>query len=80
MKFNDRNRDGVRQANEEGLIRWTIYDSNNNGTRESGEPVTTTDQSGAYQFTNLSAGTYVIREVMQPGFFQTAPASGSTRR
>jgi len=40
------------------------------------EPHTTTDENGAYAFTNLPAGTYVVAELMQEGWTQTYPAPG----
>src|SRR5262249_1498201 len=45
--------------------------------RDSGEPHTTTDASGNYAFTGLAAGTYTVAEEGQPGWRQTAPASGT---
>ena len=40
------------------------------------EPSTTTDASGLYAFTNLSAGTYVVRQVLPQGWVQVAPGGG----
>ncbi|NEP02315.1 MAG: VWA domain-containing protein [Symploca sp. SIO2E9] len=62
---------------EPGYPGVTIYlDSNNNGSLDAGEPSTVTDAKGFYQFEDLAAGTYVVREVVDPSFTQTAPASG----
>ena len=41
-----------------------------------GETSAFTDASGNYTFTNLSAGTYHVRQLVPPGFTQTAPAGG----
>jgi hypothetical protein len=77
VKFNDLNNNGVRDANEPGLAGWTIYlDLNNNGVLNAGEPTRITSASGAYQFTGLAAGPYVVREVLQTGWAQTFPTSG----
>jgi len=35
------------------------------------EPTTTSDQFGTFKFNNLAPGTYKIREVTPPGYFQT---------
>jgi hypothetical protein len=48
-------------------------DTNNNGSLNSGEPVTTTLANGTYAFTGLAAGTYTIREVVPTGYVRTAP-------
>lgn len=46
------------------LPNWTIcLDSNNNGACDAGEPMTVTDASGNYSFTNLSVGTYGVLEL-----------------
>jgi uncharacterized delta-60 repeat protein len=42
-----------------------------------GEPSTVTAADGSYSFTNLNPGTYTIREVVQNGWTQTAPAGGA---
>ena len=76
--WDDLNRDGVRQSNEPGLERWTIYlDANNNGQFDRLETSTTTDANGEYVLSNLSAGTYVVAEVIQPDWIQTFPGGQS---
>ncbi|MBX3413049.1 MAG: S8 family serine peptidase [Pirellulales bacterium] len=37
------------------------------------EPSTTTDENGAYAFVELPAGSYVVAELMKPGWTQTYP-------
>ncbi|MCX6328278.1 MAG: hypothetical protein NTZ85_02020 [Bacteroidia bacterium] len=77
MKFNDLNGNEIKDTGEDGLSNWTIYiDANQNGSKEPGEQSTTTGGGGSYSFTNLSPGTYRIREVGQNGWNQTCPASG----
>jgi protocatechuate 3,4-dioxygenase beta subunit len=77
VKFHDLDADGVKDASEPGLGGWTIYiDANNNGVKDAGEVATVTGPDGSYKFNNLPAGTYRLREVMQPGWYQSkAPAA-----
>jgi len=73
-KWNDLDGDGVWDDNEQGLADWTIYiDANGNGQLDEGELSTTTDDNGAYGFTDLGPGTYIVREVNQDGWQQTYP-------
>ncbi|MBI2875792.1 MAG: right-handed parallel beta-helix repeat-containing protein, partial [Candidatus Tectomicrobia bacterium] len=78
VKFHDLDNNGLRGEGEPGLAGWTIYlDGNGNGTLDQGESSTTTDETGAYAFTDLGPGTYRVAEVMQEGWTQTAPAGGT---
>lgn len=62
---------------EPTLSGWTIYlDQNQNGMLDDGEHFEVTDASGSYQLTGLPPGTYYLREVMQSGWFQSAPGTG----
>ncbi|WP_013334387.1 PEP-CTERM sorting domain-containing protein [Gloeothece verrucosa] len=70
IKFNDLNKNGVRDLLEVGLPGWEIQLLNFEGHVIK---TTTTNLSGYYQFTNLSPGPYVVREVMKPGWKQTLP-------
>ncbi|MEG3900173.1 MULTISPECIES: SdrD B-like domain-containing protein [unclassified Microcoleus] len=71
-KFEDFNQNGYRDGNEPAISGVTIFiDSNGDGQLQATEPTTTTDQFGTFAFTNLRPGTYSIREVTPPGFFQT---------
>ncbi len=74
VKFNDANGNGTRDSGEpgQGGVTIRLTDSANN-TR-----TTTTDASGAFSFTGLSAGTYVVSEVVPNGFTQTAPPAPGT--
>lgn len=73
---------GVRSSSNEffaepGLEEVEIYlDLNDNSILDPGEPTTVTDEIGDYQFTNLSPGNYIVREVVPDGFVQTSPISG----
>ncbi len=66
-KFNDLNGNGVRNAGEPGLPNWQIT---------LGVPVlqtVVTDSLGNYCFTNIPAGTYIIKEINKIGWQQTFP-------
>ncbi len=72
--FTDLNASGIKQTGAPGLSGWTIYlDANNNGMLDAGETSTTTDSNGNYSFPNLDAGTYTVREVVPPTWFQSLP-------
>ncbi|MBD1829144.1 DUF4347 domain-containing protein [Microcoleus sp. FACHB-61] len=75
LKFNDLNKNAIQDAPAEtGLPNWQFFlDTNDNGTLDTGEPNTLTDAAGNYQFLDLSAGTYKVREVLQPTWTQTTP-------
>ncbi|MBE9165117.1 collagen binding domain-containing protein [Tychonema sp. LEGE 06208] len=74
-KFEDFNLNSYRDGNEPAIPNVTVYlDTNNNGALDAGEATTTTDQFGRFAFNNLTPGTYNLREVPPPGFFQTTPA------
>jgi hypothetical protein len=71
-KFEDFNVNGYRDGNEPAISGVTVYlDTNNNGALDAGEASTTTNQFGTFAFNNLAPGTYNLREVVPPGFFQT---------
>lgn len=72
LKFEDRDGDGTRAADEPGLANWTIFlDGNGNGTLDNGERSTLTAADGTFRFTGLGPGTYLVREVRQEGWLQT---------
>jgi len=75
LKFNDLNNNGIQDVPAEtGLPNWQIFlDTDGNGTLDTAEPNTLTDAAGNYQFLDLSAGTYKVREVLQPTWTQTTP-------
>ncbi|MDY6806950.1 MAG: SdrD B-like domain-containing protein [Cyanobacteriota bacterium] len=73
VKFNDLNGNGVLDSGEPGLSGFSIYlDINNNEVIDPEEPVSITDPTGNYFFNDLPGGTYIVREVQQPGFVQTS--------
>lgn len=74
-KFADLNSNGMRDPGEPGVPGFVIYaDLNENGVRDSNEPSTVTDQNGMYSL-SVPLGMIHIREVNQPNWTQTAPAT-----
>lgn len=79
VKWNDLDGDGTRDANEPGLSDWTIYiDQNRNGRLDDGERSTQTDTQGRFKFDDVEPGEYQVSEIVQPGWRQTFPGSGSS--
>ncbi|MBX3421319.1 MAG: carboxypeptidase regulatory-like domain-containing protein [Pirellulaceae bacterium] len=72
--FFDRNQDCVRNEDEPPIagVVLTLLDPSGNviGT-------TTTDAQGQYQFTNLRAGNYTIRQTQPAGYLQGGQKAGS---
>ncbi len=76
-KWADLNGDGIKDPNEPGLSGVFIYlDLDEDGRIDIGEPRTVTDSNGNFTLTFPSPGTYHVREVVEPGYIQTAPGSG----
>ncbi|MEO1432814.1 MAG: SdrD B-like domain-containing protein, partial [Cyanobacteria bacterium J06633_8] len=74
FKWNDSNKDGIKDTDEQGLANWTIFlDANDNGKFDSDEVTTTTGSDGSYTFSDVNAGTYNIGEVLQSGWQPTFP-------
>jgi ELWxxDGT repeat protein len=73
--FDDRNRNGVRDAGEPGLAGRTVFaDLDNDGAIDDAEPVATTDANGNYALTALDPGTYALRQVVPAGWLATGAA------
>ncbi len=69
IKFNDSNGNGIWDPTEHVIPNWTIV-----LTMPDGSKITnTTNNSGFFMFSNLSAGNYTLEEVQQPGWVQTFP-------
>jgi uncharacterized protein (DUF2141 family) len=80
--WNDINADGIRAVDpltgeftDPGLEGWTVFidmkpagGGGLNGIPDPGEPITTTDASGQYHFSNLPAGDYEVTEVLPDGW------------
>ncbi|RWL42122.1 MAG: hypothetical protein EOR60_26630, partial [Mesorhizobium sp.] len=65
-------------GDETGVNNWTITlynDANHNNVADAGEQVaqTTTDGTGAYQFTGLAPGDYIIKEEDKAGWTHLSP-------
>lgn len=76
-KFADTNGNGIFDPTESGVEGVYIYlDLDGDDRPDIGEPSARTDSSGQYSINFPGAGTYTIREVVEPGFIQTFPASG----
>jgi hypothetical protein len=80
-KFEDLDGDGVRDTGEPGLPGWTIRayrDTNNDDQLSTNETSVAasavTDSSGNYSL-SLSPGHYVVCEVLQTDWSQTAPSN-----
>ncbi len=81
LKFEDTNRNGVRDQGEPVLSGWVIRaygDTNGDGTLQAGESTiaasATTGAAGTYSL-SLNPGKYVVCEVMQSGWNQSRPAN-----
>jgi subtilisin-like proprotein convertase family protein len=76
VAWSDVDGDGRLESGEPLLANWTIYlDANHNARLDAGEVTTPTDASGAYRFSNLPAGNYLIGAVPRPGYRQTFPSA-----
>ncbi|MCA9030767.1 MAG: M36 family metallopeptidase, partial [Planctomycetaceae bacterium] len=82
--WRDDNLNSLRDAGEPGLAGVTIYlDLNDNGMLDGAEPSTVSmtddlgtpgvDETGYYEFLNLAAGRYIVREILPAGFDLTFP-------
>ena len=73
--FHDADEDGARDPGEPGLAGRTLFlDADADAALDPGEQSAVTDAAGAYTFPAVTAGTYVVRQVVPPGSRQTLPA------
>ena len=74
--FTDRDRDGGAQAfGENDQPERTVFlDLNDDGSRNSGEPQTDTDDGGNYSFGSLEPGSYRVRQVLPAGWTCATPS------
>jgi hypothetical protein len=74
--FDDRNRNRVRDTSEPALSGRTVYlDLDRDNVLDVTEPRRVTDSAGAYLFTSIAPGSYLVRQVIPAGWVQTSPAS-----
>jgi hypothetical protein len=70
VKFNDSNKNGVRDRGEPGLSGWTIQLKTQDGKVKARA---ITSQNGSFIISGLGLGSYVLSEVQQPKWNQSAP-------
>ncbi|MCL4549721.1 MAG: SpaA isopeptide-forming pilin-related protein [Bacteroidetes bacterium] len=73
IKIHDKNGDGIKDRNEDGIPNWPITLTIGTTTYN-----TTTDANGNYCFNNLPAGTYTVSEADLPDWRQVYPAAPGT--
>jgi choice-of-anchor C domain-containing protein len=74
--WEDINGNGLLDGAEKSLPNTKVYlDLNNNQVLDFTEPTQFTTALGDYNFTGLSAGQYIVREVVPEGFIQTFPSA-----
>lgn len=68
IKIHDKNGDGIKDGNEDGIANWTI-----NLTDGTNFYSAVTDTNGEYCFNDLPAGTYIVSEEQRTGMKQIFP-------
>jgi hypothetical protein len=72
--FKDANFDGLKNNGDAGLANRKVYiDRDNDGVFDFNEEFVLTDANGNFHFDHYMAGTYVIRQVLPSGSWQTTP-------
>jgi uncharacterized repeat protein (TIGR01451 family) len=75
-KFLDVDGDGNQGVGEGALAGFVFYvDYNGNGVLDAGEPAGTSHADGTWAISGIKPGGYPVREVSDPGYTCTAPAS-----
>jgi PKD repeat protein len=70
----DRDGDGVRDSDEEGIPRMSVFlDEDGNGALDPGESSTLSGVGGVYAFDGLSPGSYSVTQALGVGWTNTAP-------
>jgi hypothetical protein len=71
--FNDLDRDGVRESEEDGLSGWTVTLTDGKGASRT----TTSDVTGTYHLEEVPPGTYRLSVEPAKGWRATGPESGA---
>jgi V8-like Glu-specific endopeptidase len=67
--FDDLNKNGTREAGENGLKDWTVYlDANSNNTLDAGERSVLTNATGNYTFADVAQGSVKIGVKLRLGY------------
>ncbi|MCA9198689.1 MAG: pre-peptidase C-terminal domain-containing protein [Planctomycetales bacterium] len=75
--WNDANGNGVRDAGEGGMGDQIVYlDVNGDNRIGIGEPAGITFANGQFTIMNAPQGSFALRQVVRPGFVETAPLGG----
>jgi protocatechuate 3,4-dioxygenase beta subunit len=75
--YEDNNGDGIKNGIEAGIENLTVFiDDNANGILDDGEVSDNTDATGAYSFSSLEYGSYLIQFVLPNDAVYTAPLEG----
>ena len=75
--YNDANGNHVRDGGEAAIIGQQVYlDLQGINTLVAGDPISTTDANGAFSFTGLAPGNYLVRPVPVAGKVTTTPIYG----
>jgi uncharacterized protein (DUF2141 family) len=75
--YNDKNSNGKLDSGEAGIANIELYlDLKKDGKIDAGDPIFTTNASGAFTVTGLAAGTYRLREVVLSGYTLVSPSAG----
>jgi len=72
FKINDINGNGEQDSCEDGLSGWTIELRGIGPETHKIKKETTTDSNGYYEFDNLPAGKYIVKEKHMKGFIPTS--------
>lgn len=76
--WSDTNGDGLHSADELAMAGITVYvDLDVDGVLDANEPSRVSDANGAYAFSNIRSGTYVVRETMPSGYVSAANRSSA---
>ena len=88
LAWDDRDRDSLPDAGEQGLAGWTIYlDLDRDGRLDAGEPTATTatddpgtpgDETGGFELADLVPGGYLVAETLPDGWARSFPGGAGT--